>query len=54
MAVDPKFHDKVRTLLEKGMTVQDVADELDVTTWLIYKIAKQHRIYNDKENKKLI
>jgi orotate phosphoribosyltransferase-like protein len=55
--IDPdvmRQNNQINQLLQKGMTVKDISEELEVSEWLVFKVAKATNAYNDKDGKRII
>ena len=55
--IDPDImrqNNQINQLLQKGMTVKDISEELGVSEWLVFKVAKATNAYNDKDGKRII
>lgn len=55
--IDPdvmRQNNQINQLLQKGMTVKDISEELGVSEWLVFKVAKATNAYNDKDGKRII
>ncbi len=55
--IDPDVmhqNNQINQLLQKGMTVKDISEELGVSEWLVFKVAKATNAYNDKDGKRII
>lgn len=55
--IDPdvmRQNNQINQLLQKGMTVKDISEELGVSEWIVFKVAKATNAYNDKDGKRII
>lgn len=52
--MDDKLYNDILMLLKKGMSVRDIAIELEIPERIVYKIAKKSGNNNDPEGGKII
>ena len=52
--MDSKIFEDILLLLKKGMSVHDIAIELELPERVVYGVAKRSGNVNDPDNKKII